>query len=105
MRQPLRTLLQRNRELSHLDVAGNPLCALKKYREEVRPPRRTAVARPATTHGHAHAPRVWANQIIVMSRSLTSLDGSEITATTRAFLENWKASCLFPPPGWIVFLH
>ncbi|XP_029190871.2 protein phosphatase 1 regulatory subunit 42-like [Acropora muricata] len=50
--------------LRRLELTGNPLCNKKKYRDRV----------------------------IVMSKSMVTLDGKEINETAKRFLLNWKAS-------------
>ncbi|XP_076807369.1 protein phosphatase 1 regulatory subunit 42-like [Clavelina lepadiformis] len=60
MRMPLMSW----RQLSKLDLTGNPLCHKAKYRDK----------------------------IIVMSHSLESLDGREISRLERQFLVSWNAS-------------
>jgi len=57
-------LLCQWRRLSRLELESNPLCHKSKYRD----------------------------RIIIMSNSLNTLDGKEISATARQFLQNWKAS-------------
>eukprot|EP00730_Choanoeca_flexa_P019028 TRINITY_DN9280_c0_g1_i6.p1 TRINITY_DN9280_c0_g1~~TRINITY_DN9280_c0_g1_i6.p1 ORF type:complete len:357 (+),score=29.78 TRINITY_DN9280_c0_g1_i6:143-1213(+) len=62
--QGLFPILHANRDLQSLNVEGNPFCRMRRYKEE----------------------------IITQSRSLTTLNGGEISSTMRTFLQNWKAA-------------